>query len=572
MMQKRWNILQADPARVAALQDELKNVHPTLCEILVNRGIGNFLQAKAFFMPQMEDLHSPWLMKDMQAAVDRIMAAFEKEEKILIYGDYDADGTTAVSCMLQFLQKVYKRELIDYYIPHRYKEGYGISTPGIEFAAANGFTLIITLDCGVRSADLIAYGKSLGIDFVVCDHHLPDDQPPPAAAILDPKQPDCPYPYKELCGCGVGFKLITALAETLGLPREEAFRYLDMVATAIAADIVPLDGENRVLAYYGLKKINEDPNSGIKVMIRSFGLTRALTMNTVVFMIAPRINAAGRMGDARKVVELFTTTNQEAAQITADLLHTANTERKTADLSITVEALAMLEADTGQAARKSIVLYQEHWHKGVIGIVASRITERFSRPTIVLTRDGELVSGSARSFNGFNLYDAIHACREHLLGYGGHPAAAGLTLLPGQVKAFTNKFEEIVAATIEPQSLVPELVIDAELTFAAIQPALFRALDEMEPFGPGNPAPLFIARRVVDKGYSKVVKDVHIRFSLCQDDIQLTGIGYNLAAKFDLVASGCPLDIVFMLEENEWNGRTSLQLKIIDLDLSSNAS
>ncbi len=571
-MQKRWKILQADPVRVAALQAELTNVHPTLCEILVNRGIGNFQQAKAFFMPQLEDLHNPWLMKDMEAAVTRIMEAFSNDEKILIYGDYDADGTTAVSCMIQFMQKVYKKEQTDYYIPHRYKEGYGLSSTGIEFAAANDFKLIVTLDCGIRSADLIAYGTSLGIDFIVCDHHLPDDQPPPAVAILDPKQPDCPYPYKELCGCGVGFKLITALTERLGLPKEEAFKYLDLVDTAIAADIVPLDGENRVLAYYGLKKINENPNSGIKEMIRSAELTRALTMNSLVFMIAPRINAAGRMGDARKVVELFITTDQEKAQATAGLLHTANTERKTTDLNITVEALAMLEADAGYANRKSIVLYREHWHKGVIGIVASRITEKFSRPTIVLTRDGELVSGSARSFNGFNLYEAIHACREHLVGYGGHPAAAGLTLLPEQVEAFSNKFEEIVSATIEPQCLVPELIIDAELKFSTIQPALFRALDEMEPFGPGNTAPLFVARGIVDKGYSRVVKDLHIRFSIYQDEILLTGIGYNLANKFDLVASGCPLDIVFTLEENEWNGRTTLQLKIIDLDLSNSAS
>jgi single-stranded-DNA-specific exonuclease len=439
---------------------------------------------------------------------------------------------------------------------------------GITLAKENGFTLIISLDCGIRSKDLIGHAKHLGMDFIVCDHHLPDDQLPPAVAILDPKQPGCPYPYKELCGCGVGFKLITALAERLGLPKEEPYQYLDLLATAIAADIVPLDGENRVLAYYGLNKINQDPASGIKAMIQLGGLVNPLRMNTLVFMIAPRINAAGRMDDAANVVQLFTTPDHAKAMAFAGLLHTVNTERKTADLNITVEALALLEKDASQAEKKSIVLYQEHWHKGVIGIVASRLTEKFSRPAVVLTRNGDFVSGSARSFNGFNLYEAIHACREHLVGYGGHPAAAGFTLLPDQVEAFSNKFEEIVAATIEPQSLVPELTIDAEITFADIQPAFFQALDEMEPFGPGNPQPVFIARRVFDTGYCKMVKDLHIRFSLCQGNITLQGIGYNLAGKFGLLGSGYPIDIVFTLEENEWNGRKTLQLKIIDFELS----
>jgi single-stranded-DNA-specific exonuclease len=567
-MQKRWNIRQADPARVAALQAEL-NIHPILCEILINRGIGNFHQAKGFFLPQLEDLHSPWLMKDMEKAVSRITTAFEKQEKVLIYGDYDADGTTAVACMVQFLRKIYAPDLIDYYIPHRYREGYGISAAGIDLAKDNGFTLIISLDCGIRSAELIGYAKTLGIDFIVCDHHLPDDQLPPAVAILDPKQQDCTYPYKDLCGCGVGFKLITALAQRLNLPADEPCQYLDLVATAIAADIVPMDGENRTLAYYGLRKINESPNNGIKAMIRMSGLVKPLTMNTLVFMIAPRINAAGRMDDARKVVELFTTADQEEAQAFAGLLHSANVERKTTDLNITGEALALLEKDVDQPGRKTIVLYQEHWHKGVIGIVASRLTEKYSRPTVVLTRNGELVSGSARSFSGFNLYDAIHACREHLVGYGGHPAAAGLTLLPDQVEAFTHKFEEVVAATIEPNALIPGLTIDAELPFTIIQPAFFQALDEMEPFGPGNAQPVFVARHVMDRGYSRVVKDQHIRFSVYQDGIMCNGIGYNLAGKFHLLDSGHPVDLVFTLEENEWNGRKNLQLKVIDLDLSS---
>ena len=569
-MEKRWNILQADPARVGTLKASL-GINEVLCEILVQRGLTTFDEAKLFFRPSLDELHDPWLMKDMDKAVARIQQAFRRQEKVLVYGDYDVDGTTSVACLFQFLRKSYTPEKVDFYIPHRYREGYGISRQGIDHARDNGFTLVISLDCGIKSIDLITYAATLGIDFIVCDHHLPDMELPPAAAILNPKQQDCPYPYKELCGCGVGFKLITALAERLGFPPDEPLQYIDLVATAIAADIVPMDGENRVLSFYGLKKVNENPNNGIRAIIQLSNVQKQLKMTNLVFMIAPRVNAAGRMDDARKVVHLFTATDQEEAMSYASQLHADNTDRKETDLNMTEEALALLEQDPGQPNRRSTVLYQPHWHKGVVGIVASRLIERYYRPTVVLTRSGEVIAGSARSVSGFNVYEAIHACRDHLLGYGGHFAAAGITLLPDQVTAFTTKFEETVAATILPSSLVPELLIDAELPFEAIKPSFYNILEQMQPFGPGNPQPVFIARNLINKG-SRIVKEQHIRFSLQQGSIQMDGIGFGLAGKFHLLQTGSPIDLVFTVEENEWNNQKNIQLKVIDLALSKEGS
>ena len=561
-MEKRWNILQADDAEVRALQTTL-GVHEVICRILVQRGIRTFEGARSFFRPQLTDLHDPWLMKDMDKAVDRILRARDSDEKILVFGDYDVDGTTAVACVFQFLKKFCRPENIDFYIPHRYREGYGISRQGIDHARANGFSLVISLDCGIKSVDLISYAATLGIDFIVCDHHLPDEELPPAVAILNPKQPGCLYPYKELCGCGVGFKLITALAGRLGLGSGEALQYLDLVATAIAADIVSVDGENRVLSYFGLKKANEDPNNGIKALIQLSGLQKELKMVNLVFMIAPRVNAAGRMDDARKVVYLFTAASLQEALSYAGQLHADNSERKEADSSITEEALAILENDEVYAGRRSTVLYQPHWHKGVVGIVASRLIERYYRPTIVLTRSGEVIAGSARSVNGFNVYEAIHACREHLLGYGGHFAAAGVTLQPEKVEAFILKFEEVVATTIQPHSLTPELNIDAELPLEAIRQGFYNIVEQMQPFGPGNPQPVFVARRLTDKG-SRIVKEHHIRFCLRQGSFEADGIGFGLASKFALLQTRAPVDVVFTLEENEWNNIKSLQLKVID--------
>lgn len=566
-MQKRWNILKADEEKVEALQRSL-TISKVLCKILVQRGIDTFNKAKNYFRPQLSHLHDPFLMKDMDKAVDRILSAIKENEKILVFGDYDVDGTTSVACMYKFLKKKLQPQNIEFYIPHRYREGYGISKMGIDFAKENNFMLIISLDCGIKSIDLIAYAKTLGLDFIVCDHHLPDDVLPPAIAILNPKQKDCNYPYKELCGCGVGFKLITALSQRLNIPENEYLSYLDLVATAIAADIVPLTGENRALAFYGLKKINENPCAGIKALMQLSGVKTKFSINNVVFIIAPRVNAAGRMDDARKAVLMFVEDDFNNALEYAEMLHSDNIDRKDADSTITEEALSIIDGDEILMKRKSTVLFRSHWHKGVVGIVASRLIEKYYRPTVVLTQSGEVVSGSARSVTGFNLYEAIHACREHLIGYGGHFAAAGLTMLPGSVEAFSNKFEEIVESIIEPHLLIPEIIIDAEINFKNLTKGFYNIITQMEPFGPENMRPVFITKNVVDTSWSKIVKEQHVRFIVKQDNIIFTGIGFNMADKFYLLQMNKPLDIVYTLDENEWNGEKHLQLKVIDIRLT----
>lgn len=544
--------------------NELK-IHPVLCRILVQRGIDDFDRAKDFFRPALSQLHSPWLMKDMEKAVARLQSAFQQQEKILVFGDYDVDGTTAVACMFRFLQSIYSPDKLDFYIPHRYREGYGVSRAGIDFAIENGFSLIISLDCGIKSVDLIRYAAANQVDFIICDHHMPDAVLPPAVAILNPKQPGCFYPFKELCGCGVGFKLITALAERMHLAPEAPFEYLDLLATAIAADIVPMTGENRILAYYGLKKANENPNYGISALKQLSGLTKELFIHNLVFMIAPRVNAAGRMDDARKAVQMFIAGSREEALRYAQFLHSDNSDRKEADKNITDEALALIAGSEELIQRKSTVIYQPHWHKGVVGIVASRLIDHYYRPTIVLTQSGEYVAGSARSVAGFNVYEAIHQCKDLLLGYGGHFYAAGMTLEPGKVDAFRARFEEVVAATIAPELLIPEIVIDAEVTFKALKQPFFNILSQMEPFGPENTRPILVARRVVDSGSSRIIKEQHIKFSLRQENDHFDGIGFNLARKFDLLQKQQPIDIVFTLEENDWYPEKHLQLKIIDI-------
>jgi single-stranded-DNA-specific exonuclease len=426
----------------------------------------------------------------------------------------------------------------------------------------------VCLDCGIKSVELIRYAATLGIDFVVCDHHLPDKVLPPAVAILNPKQADCAYPYKELCGCGVGFKLMSAIAETLDLPEETYLKYLDLVATAIAADIVPMTGENRVLAYHGLQQINEQPSPGIKALIQLSGITKALHITNVVFAIAPRVNAAGRMDDAKKAVQLFIEQDFNKALEFAEILHNDNADRKDADQNITLEALEMIGADENAVGKKSSVVFKPHWHKGVVGIVASRLIEQHYRPTIVLTESGGLATGSARSVPGFNLYEAIYQCKEYLIAYGGHFAAAGLSMLPENVDAFRNKFESVVAATIEEHLLIPEIVIDSEISFTDIKMPFYKLVSQMEPFGPQNLRPVFIAKRVSDTGFSKIVKELHLRVVLKQNDVTLTGIGFNMADKYALIETKQPLDVVFTIDENEWNGETNVQLKLIDLKLS----
>ena len=564
-MDKRWNILSTDATKTESLHEKLK-INKTICSILVQRGIDTYDLAKDYFRPQLAQLHSPWLMKDMDKAVDRLLSAFQQHEKILVFGDYDVDGTTAVAGMYQYISSIY--DSVDFYIPHRYREGYGISKMGIDHAKENGFTLIVSLDCGIKSADLIGYAKTLGIDFIVCDHHLPDLSLPPAVAILNPKQSDCQYPYKELCGCGVGFKLMTALSEKLSLPEETHFAYLDLVATAIAADIVPITGENRILAYYGLEKVNQNPCPGIKALMQLAAVQKTMHITNLVFIIAPRVNAAGRMDDARKAVQLFVEKDPGKALSFAEMLHSDNADRREADSSITEEALALIEADPQHASKRSTVVYQKHWHKGVVGIVASRLIEKHYRPTIVLTRSGDYVAGSARSVAGFNLYEAIHACKEHLLGYGGHFAAAGMTLLPEKVTDFANAFEKVVQAQIKPEQLIPVINIDSVIQFSEINPTMFNILCQMEPFGPDNMRPVFMASRVSDTGFSKIVKEQHIRFVVKQQNISFTGIGFNMASKFHLLQQQQPVDLVFSLDENDWNGEKNIQLKMIDLRIS----
>lgn len=560
-MNKRWNILQANETDVNNLQ-QLLGINKTICKILVQRGINNFQEAKDYFRPQLNKLHDPYLMKDMDKAVSRIINAINNKEKILVYGDYDVDGTTSVATMYSFLSSIYTG--LEYYIPHRYKEGYGVSKQGIDYANENGFSLIISLDCGIKSVDLVAYANTLNIDFIICDHHLPDEIIPDAVAILNPKQKDCSYPYKELCGCGVGFKLISALSKKLNLPETQYLKYLDLVATAIAADIVPITGENRILAYYGLQQVNENPCEGIKALKELSNLTKKICIRDLVFMIAPRVNAAGRMDDAKKAVQLFIENDIERAKTLAEVLHVDNNNRREADLTITEEAMAMI-MQPEYAEKKSTVVYKPHWHKGVVGIVASRLIETYYRPTIVLTKSGDIVAGSARSVAGFNLYEAIHACRENLLGYGGHFAAAGMTLLEKNVEAFANAFEKIVSSTITEELLIPEIIIDAEITFEELTLKFFDILTQMEPFGPENMRPVFIAKNVSESGYSKIVKENHIKFVLKQNNSLMSGIGFNLAEKFEMLQKDTLIDVVFTLDINEWNNTSTLQMKVLDL-------
>ena len=565
-MEKRWNIIAADPARVQSLQAALK-IHPILCELLVQRGITDFDAAKNFFRPNLGHLHDPWLMKDMRKAVDRIDIAIKSNQKILVYGDYDVDGTTSVATLFQFLRQL--TENLDYYIPHRYKEGYGVSKIGIDFAKENGFDLIISVDCGIKSTELIAYAKELGMDFIICDHHLPDDILPPAVAILNAKQKDCNYPYKELCGCGVAFKLITALAQTYQLPEESYLQYLDLVATAIAADIVPITDENRTMAFFGVQKVNENPSPGLKALMELAKQSGPMRITNLVFAVAPRINAAGRMDDAKKAVQLFIEKDYNKALEIGALLQQDNLDRREADTTITEEALEQIEQDPLHHTKKSSVVFQAHWHKGVVGIVASRLIEKHYKPTVVLTQSGDLITGSARSVNGFNLYEALHACRAHLIGYGGHFAAAGMTMAVDALEDFKIAFEAAVAERITEAQLTPEISINASLPLDDISMQFFQIISQMEPFGPDNMRPVFIAKGVYDTGYTKLAKEQHISFNVTQGKTNVRGIGYNMPEHMKLVKSGKPFDIVFYLQINEWQGNQSVQMQVIDIKPSA---
>ena len=562
--EKRWALKPADGTVIQSLYESLQ-VHTVVCRLLAVRGINNFESAKTFFRPELAHLHDPYLMKGMKQAVNRISEAIEWHERIMVYGDYDVDGTTAVAVVYSYLSKNYKGQLT-YYLPHRYREGYGVSKQGIDYAHGNGYTLIITLDCGIKSTELITYAQSLGIDVIVCDHHLPDAQLPPAVAILNPKQADCKYPYKELSGCGIGFKLVCALAMHWKQPIENVYPYLDLVATSIAADIVPLDGENRTLAYFGIRRINEAPCPAIAILKELGGVTRPLAVSDLVFVIGPRVNAAGRMDDARKAVELFLETDPEKIKTLAAALHSDNDDRREVDKTTTEEALAILNGDTTTLQRKSTVLYKEHWHKGVVGIVASRLIDHFYRPTIVLTSANGKATGSARSVSGFNIYEAIHACRDLLENYGGHFYAAGITLSTAKVDAFIERFEDVVAGSITEDQQTPEIEIDAELPLHLIKPSIYNLIKQFEPFGPANMKPVFVSRQLMDyQGNSTSVKDTHLRIVAQQYNGAITeGIGFGLADKYDIVRDG-PFDMVYTIDENEYNGITRLQVKVIDV-------
>lgn len=560
----RWTVKPKPEQESIDRLAQALGVDELIAQLLIQRGITNFDEAKAFFRPELSYLHDPFLMKDMQKAVERIEKAITNGENILVYGDYDVDGTTSVALMSSYLLESYPN--VATYIPDRYLEGYGISFQGIDFAADNDVSLMIALDCGIKAIDQIKYAKEKGIDVIICDHHRPGPELPDAVAVLDPKQADCEYPYKELCGCGVGFKLIQALASKRGKTIDDLIFYLDLVATAIAADIVPITGENRVLAYYGLMVINENPRIGIKALIDQTK-KKELTITDVVFIIAPRINAAGRMKHGQHAVNLLTETNFAQAQLFASEIELFNTERRSLDQEITQEALVQIQENQEEDKFTSVV-YNENWHKGVIGIVASRLTETYYRPTLVFTKSGNKLAASARSVKGFDIYNALEGCSDCLEQFGGHMYAAGLTLLEEQYEAFKKQFEKVVSETIDPKLLQPEIAVDAKISMHQVTPKLMRILKQFAPFGPGNMTPIFMAEGLKDTGYARGVGEgeKHLKVSLYQlGSNPIGGIGFNLGDKLDVVKGIKPFDAVFSLDENEWNGTVSLQLKLRDI-------
>jgi single-stranded-DNA-specific exonuclease len=560
----RWT-LQSKPEKeqVQKLQNELQ-VDEIIATLLVQRGITTYDQAKTFFRPTLDDLHNPYLMKDMDKAVSRIEKAIENEENILVFGDYDVDGTTAVSLVSSYLKSYYPN--IATYIPDRYDEGYGISYKGIDYADDNGISLIIALDCGIKSIDHIAYANEKNIDFIICDHHRPGDELPNAIAVLDPKRVDCSYPYDELCGCGVGFKLIQALAENRNQSILDLIPYLDLVATAIAADIVPITGENRVLAKFGLEVINANPRPGIKALVQNVK-KKVLTITDVVFIIAPRINAAGRIKHGNEAVALLTEYDLNQAELFASEIEQHNSDRKELDKKITVEALSQIDVNN-EKEKFSTVVYQEDWHKGVIGIVASRLTETYYRPTIVFTKSGDKLAASARSVKDFDVYNALESCAEYLEQFGGHMYAAGMTLKEENYQKFKNAFEEEVQKTIPTDLLIPEISVDLEINFSDINPKLIRLLSQFEPFGPQNMTPTFMTKNIKDTGYAKPLgKDnEHLKLFVKQNGSEgFRAIGFGLGTKLNLIKNQKPFDAVYCIDENEFNGNVAVQLRIKNL-------
>ena len=560
----RWIYKDTPPETSISNLAEALNVEPLLASLLLQRGIGSFEEARLFFRPELSHLHDPFLMQDMHRAVSRIQLALEREERILVYGDYDVDGTTAVALMVAYLRSFYPN--VASYIPDRYKEGYGVSLQGIDFAADNGIGLIIALDCGIKANNQVAYAAEKGIDFIICDHHRPGQTLPAAVAILDPKREDCNYPCSELCCCGVGFKLIQALHSTREEELQSLMPYLDLVATAIAADIVPITGENRILTTHGLKVINESPRPGIRALMQQQE-QKVFKVSDLVFQLAPRINAAGRMDHGEQAVQLLIETDFQRAMALAGLIDSMNAERRDMDRQITLEALEMIRRN-GEEDSWSTVVYKEDWHKGVIGIVASRLTETFYRPTLVFTRSGDKLAASARSVRGFDLYEALEACSDCIEQFGGHTYAAGLTIETSRFEEFKARFEEQVARTMDPALLQPEISIDLPIELTDINARLLRILDQFAPFGPGNATPIFGAGPLVDTGYAKKVGQdgAHLKLAIKQGDSPIFGaIGFGLGDHLKTIKGGNPFEAVFSIEENIWQGRRNIQLRIRDI-------
>lgn len=589
-METRWIIHKDVDKQIVDKLSDVLGIDKNLSTLLVQRGIENYDDAKEFFRPSLTHLHDPFLMKDMDKAVSRIKKAWENGEKILIYGDYDVDGTTAVALIYTYLKNFINKKKIEFYIPDRYDEGYGISYKGIDYAVENGFNLIIVLDCGIKAVDKIDYANERNVDFIICDHHRPGDEIPKAVAVLDSKRVDCQYPYKELSGCGVGFKLITALSMALNRSMDEVYELLDLVAVSIAADIVPITGENRVLAYYGLQLINKNPRPGIEAVLSHANvyrieeefvidsehpqnvLNKEVTISDLVFMIGPRINAAGRLEKASDSVRLLISDKKEHAEKLAASINDLNAKRREFDNRITEEALAMIEQDERLLNAKSTVIFNENWHKGVIGIVASRLTDYYYRPTIVLTRSNNLITGSARSIKNFDIYDAIDNCSDLLEHFGGHKYAAGLSLKPENLDEFSRRFEEYVANNIDKEELVPELNVDLEISFSDITPKFVRVLRQFAPFGPGNMAPVFLSKNVIDTGFSRSVGNKkHLKLTVAQKDVPdmvFAGIAFQKGDVYNRVRSKEPFAICYCIEKNFWQGKTNLQLNVKDLKFS----
>ncbi len=568
-MYKNWVIReQGSDAVVQHLQEVLKIDRP-VANLLVQRGVTTFDEAKAFFRPDLADLHDPFLMKDMDRAVDRISKAIENEEHLLVYGDYDVDGTTAVALVYSYFKDYFRN--IGYYIPDRYKEGYGISYNGIDYAFENGYKLVIALDCGIKAIEKVKYARSRGIDLVICDHHTPGFDIPEAAAVLDAKRPDCPYPFKELSGCGVGFKLVQAFQSVQGKPFDELLRYLDLVAVSIASDIVPIIGENRVLTFYGLDRINHCPSTGLKAIIKiaNIGL-KEITVEDIVFRIGPRINAAGRMESGKTSVDLLISGDLTQAISMSETINVFNTDRRFIDTNITQEALSMIGSDPGMKNMKSTVLFNPEWHKGVIGIVASRLLEYYYRPTIILTKSNGFATGSARSVIGFDLYQAIEECSDLLENFGGHKYAAGLTMDLNNVIKFRKRFEEVVTDNILPDQLIPVVEIDTEIQLSEITPKFYRVLKQFSPHGPENLAPVFLTENVSDNGEGKLVgmNGEHIKLALVQEEDPFKvfpAIAFQQGDKYPFIAGGHGFDICYSIEENVFRGETNLQLNVKDV-------